>query len=162
MKRKRLPVHQLAAAIKPYGFVYVFAALNLVKVGMTRYSLYRRWWGIKVGNPWLEPPLYWSPPLMGEVFVVEKACHQALRKYRAVGEWFECPRLLAVETVQGIVAEVCDGKAGTPEQVESSRETRAPSLPRGWRIDRTASEHVAHLDHEGLRDLGGTTRHVWT
>lgn len=96
----RLPLTQLARMVKPYGFVYMFAAQSLVKIGMTQFSPYRRWHSIKTANPWLEDPLYISPPLMGRVFELEKACHMALREYHYSGEWFQCDRDLAINTVR--------------------------------------------------------------
>lgn len=84
------------------GFVYVFAAKTMLKVGMTRFSPYRRWHSIQTGNPWLEAPLYISPPLMKRVAAMEKACHAALAQYRRSGEWFECDRQLAIDTVRTI------------------------------------------------------------
>lgn len=89
----------------PYGFVYVFGALNLVKIGMTQHSVYRRWHGIKTGNPWLEQPLYVTGPLLGHVVDVERACHAALTQYHVTGEWFECERELAIATVKRIEQE---------------------------------------------------------
>jgi hypothetical protein len=100
---RRLPITQVARAIKPYGFVYVFAAQSLVKIGMTRYSIYRRWHSIKTANPWLERPLYVSPALFGRVIELERACHRALSAYHVTGEWFECDRALAIETVRRII-----------------------------------------------------------
>lgn len=87
----------------PHGYLYVFAAKNLVKVGMTKFSIYRRWHGIRSSNPWLEPPLYVSPPLMEKVSEAERACHVALAQYRSSGEWFDCDRGLALTTVRSIV-----------------------------------------------------------
>lgn len=84
----------------PYGFVYVFGAQNLVKIGMTQHSVYRRWHGIKTANPWLEQPLYVSAPLLGRVVEVERACHAALAEHHVTGEWFSCPREIAIETVK--------------------------------------------------------------
>lgn len=101
----RLPLTQLARMVKPYGFIYVFAAQSLVKVGFTQFSPYRRWHSIKTANPWLEDPLYVSHALMGRVREIEKACHVALREYHYSGEWFQCDRDLAITTVQGI----CNG-----------------------------------------------------
>jgi T5orf172 domain len=85
------------------GFIYVFPAQKLLKIGMTEFSIYRRWHSIKTSNPWLEPPLYVSPPLMERVGTLEKECHAALAEYRKSGEWFECERDLAVATVKRIV-----------------------------------------------------------
>lgn len=99
----RLALGEIARAIPPYGFVYVFAAQSLVKIGMTQFSVYRRWHSTKTANPWLERPLYVSPPLLGRVIEVERACHAALKQYRVTGEWFEVKRELAIETVKGIV-----------------------------------------------------------
>lgn len=84
----------------PYGFVYVFGARDLVKIGMTAHSVYRRWHGIKTANPWLERPLYVSGPLLARVIEIERACHAALTQYHVTGEWFNCPRELAIETVK--------------------------------------------------------------
>lgn len=102
---ERLPLAQVAKAVQPYGFVYVFGARDLVKVGMTMHNLYRRWHAVKTANPWLEKPLYVSPPLLGHVVEVEKAAHRALKQYRITGEWFSCERVLVVETVQRLVEE---------------------------------------------------------
>lgn len=87
-----------------HGYVYVFAAQTLVKVGMSKFDVYRRWHGIRTGNPWLEPPLYVSPPLLDRVSAMEQACHVALAEYRVSGEWFECDRTLAVETVKRVIS----------------------------------------------------------
>lgn len=89
----------------PYGFVYVFGARELVKIGMTQHSVYRRWHGIKSANPWLEQPLYVTGPLLGNVVNVERACHAELKQYHVTGEWFECDRALAIETVKRIEQE---------------------------------------------------------
>lgn len=99
---KRLALTEIASAIRPYGFVYVFGARNLVKIGMTMHSVYRRWHGIKSANPWLEKPLYVTGALCGRVIEVERMCHEALKAYRVEGEWFECERLLAIDTVRRI------------------------------------------------------------
>jgi hypothetical protein len=90
----------------PYGFVYVFGTRDLVKIGMTQHSIYRRWHGIKSANPWLEQPLYVTGPLLGRVVDVERTCHAALTQYHVTGEWFECPRELAIETVKRIEQEI--------------------------------------------------------
>jgi hypothetical protein len=100
---ERLPLTEIAQAIPPYGFVYVLGARDLVKIGMTRHSIYRRWWQIKVANPWLERPLYVTGPLLGRVIEVERACHKTLKQHRVTGEWFDCPRELAIETVKHVV-----------------------------------------------------------
>lgn len=89
----------------PYGFVYVFGARDLVKIGMTQHSVYRRWHGIKTANPWLEQPLYVTGPLLGQVIEVERACHAALAQYHVTGEWFECDRALAIATVKRLEEE---------------------------------------------------------
>lgn len=86
----------------PYGFVYVFGARDLVKIGMTQHSVYRRWHGVKTANPWLEQPLYVSGPLLGRVVEVERACHTALEQFHVTGEWFSCDRATAIATVKRI------------------------------------------------------------
>lgn len=101
----RLPIRQIAQSIKPYGFVYVFAAQSLVKIGMTGYSVYRRWHSIKTANPWLERPLYVTPPLHGRARDVEKSCHKELSAYHRCGEWFECERQVAIDIVQKLARE---------------------------------------------------------
>ncbi len=97
----------------PWGYVYVFAAQMYVKIGMSKFDIYRRWHSIKTANPWLERPLYVSPPLMERVLHVEKECHEALRDFRVTGEWFDCPRELALEVVQEMVDET--GKESQPQ-----------------------------------------------
>lgn len=89
----------------PWGYVYVFGAQGYVKVGMTKFDIYRRWHSIKTANPWLERPLYVSPPLMERVKQVERTCHEALSELRVCGEWFDCPRDFAIEVVQEMVDE---------------------------------------------------------
>lgn len=89
----------------PHGYLYVFAARSFVKVGMSKFDVYRRWHSMKTDNPWLEPPLYVSPPLLDRVRPLEKACHVALAEYHRSGEWFECERGFAIETVQRVVQE---------------------------------------------------------
>lgn len=99
------PAYVLSSTGQPIvaeGFVYVIPAQSMVKIGMTRFSMYRRWHSLRTGNPWLEVPIYVSPPLMKRVAEMEKACHAALAEYRRSGEWFECDRGLAVETVRRI------------------------------------------------------------
>lgn len=87
----------------PWGYVYVFAAQRYIKVGMTKFDIYRRWHSMKTGNPWLEPPLYVSPPLLERVKQAEQMCHEVLAEYRVSGEWFDCPRDLAVGMVQEVI-----------------------------------------------------------
>lgn len=102
------PTFVLSSTGKPIvaeGFIYVIPAQAMVKIGMTRWSMYRRWHSLRTGNPWLEVPLYVSPPLMDRVAAVEKECHAALAVYRKSGEWFECDRDLAVMTVRRICGE---------------------------------------------------------
>jgi hypothetical protein len=89
----------------PWGYVYVFGAQMYVKIGMTKFDIYRRWHAIKTSNPWLERPLYVSPPLMERVMVVERNCHEALQHFRVSGEWFDCPRDFAIEVVQEMINE---------------------------------------------------------
>jgi T5orf172 domain len=101
--KPRLPLGRAARTVTAQGYVYVFAAQTLVKVGMTIHSPYRRWHSIKTANPWLEPPLYVSPPLLARVTAIEKAAHTALKAYRVTGEWFECDRQLAIDTVQRLI-----------------------------------------------------------
>lgn len=107
---KRLPLAQIAKSVKPYGFVYVFAAQSLVKIGMTMHSVNQRWYSIRTHNPWLEPALYASPPLSGDMPAVEKACHKALAAYHHSGEWFSCDRQLAVDTVIRVVKQFQEAK----------------------------------------------------
>lgn len=96
----RLPLTQVARMIQPYGFIYVMAARDLVKIGLTHHNVNRRWRVMKTANPWLERPLYVSRPLRGNVLQVERACHMALQLHHVTGEWFNCDRATAVAVVK--------------------------------------------------------------
>jgi len=87
----------------PWGYIYVLGAQQYVKVGMTKFSIYRRWHQMRTSNPWLEPPLYVSPPLMDRVNDAERMCHAVLAEFRVTGEWFDCPRELAIDMVQEVI-----------------------------------------------------------
>jgi hypothetical protein len=88
------------------GYVYVFAAGALVKIGMSEVGVEARWYNIKCSNPLLEPPLFVTGPLGNLVRKVERGAHQALAEHREQGEWFRCDRQLAIDTVKRIVEEL--------------------------------------------------------
>jgi hypothetical protein len=87
------------------GFIYIIPSRDLVKIGKTRDSIYRRWHTLKVGNPWLEPPLYVSPPLWDNFHGAELVCHEELAMYRVTGEWFKCQHSVAIDIVKRVVEE---------------------------------------------------------
>jgi len=88
------------------GYVYVFAAGDHVKIGLSWFDVERRWNTIRSSNPLLERPLYVSHELGERASKVEKSAHTALATYHFSGEWFSCDRALAVETVKNLVEEV--------------------------------------------------------
>lgn len=89
-----------------WGYVYVFAAGDLIKVGRSDASVKGRWTNIKTANPLLEQqPLYVSPPLGKASRTIERAAHDALAAYRQTGEWFRCDRQLVIDVVKRTVAE---------------------------------------------------------
>lgn len=87
------------------GYVYVFAAGDLIKVGMSDAGVEARWYNIKCGNPLLERPLYVTGPLGNRTREVEKCAHAALSEHRESGEWFRCDRTLAIAVVKRIEQE---------------------------------------------------------
>lgn len=107
IEREAEKKHQLAIPKDPrcYGYVYVFAAADLIKIGMSLHDVEKRWRDIRVANPLLEPALYITSPLEQDVNRAELACHAALQEYRVSGEWFRCSRELAIETVKRIEKE---------------------------------------------------------
>jgi hypothetical protein len=55
-----------AARVPPppaWGFVYIFPAGPLLKIGISDAGVEQRWNNIRCSNPLLEPPLYISPPV---------------------------------------------------------------------------------------------------
>lgn len=96
------------------GFLYVFAAGEYVKIGITQFDVDARWWQIKCSNPLLEPPLYISPPVGDRARELEGMAHKALGEHRCSGEWFKCSRELAVETVKRLTERAPTGKTPVP------------------------------------------------
>lgn len=88
-----------------WGYVYVFAAGPLVKVGMSDVGVASRWQNIRCSNPLLEPPLYVSGALGDHARQAERRAHEILAPYHETGEWFRCDRELAVKTVKTIEKE---------------------------------------------------------
>lgn len=88
-----------------WGFVYIFPAGPLLKIGMSDVGVERRWNSIRTGNPLLEPAIHVSPPVGKLAREIERGAHQALDAYRESGEWFRCSRELAIETVQRMTKE---------------------------------------------------------
>lgn len=88
-----------------WGFVYVFAAGDLVKVGMSDAGVKARWASIRCSNPLLEPALFVSAPLGNRAREVERRALQALSEYCAGGEWFRCAREEVIATVRRIIDE---------------------------------------------------------
>lgn len=98
-RMRRIPVPPI------WGFVYIFPAGPLLKIGISDVGVEQRWNNIRCGNPLLEPPVYVSPPLGKLAREVEREAHKALIQYHESGEWFRCSHELAVETVQRITKE---------------------------------------------------------
>lgn len=94
-----------------YGFVYIFPAGPLLKIGISEVGVERRWRNIKCGNALLEPPIYVSPALGKHHREIEMAAHKALAEYHESGEWFRCPREHAVETVRRLAEECIHARA---------------------------------------------------
>ncbi len=88
------------------GFVYIFAAGDLIKVGFSAFDVDARWACIRSSNPLLEPPLYVTKAL-GEqrARLVERNVHDQLHQYHESGEWFRAPRQLVIDAVIRTAAE---------------------------------------------------------
>lgn len=98
-----------APAKKDDGYLYVFGAGEYVKIGFSQLDADARWWQIKANNPLLEPPLYISPAVGTQARELERLAHEALGEHRCSGEWFKCPRELAVSTVKSLVEHALNG-----------------------------------------------------
>lgn len=88
---------EAAKALEGAQHVYVFAAREYVKVGVTNDPV-GRWHQIRGGNPLLEPPFHVTQKKYPYAYKLERAIHEALKAYRVPRtEWFKCNRYLALE-----------------------------------------------------------------